>query len=85
MAYLGPNRIYVCGSNAYDNELALVRHEGVLRMRDCAVTPVMEARPRFAYRIADGNTVRWATDPVDAYRARRQSPGATIDLVAVRR
>ena len=85
MAYLGPNRIYVCGRNAYDNELAMVRHEGVQHLRDSVVASVIEPRPRFAYRITEGNAVRWATDPVDAYLARRHSPNAAIDVVAVRR
>jgi hypothetical protein len=85
MAHIGPNRIYVCGRNAYDNELAMVRHEGVHHLRDGAVERVIEPRPRFAYRITEGDAVRWATDPVDVYLARRQSPNATIDVVAVRR
>lgn len=85
MAHLGPNRIYVCGRNAYDNELAMVRHEGVQHLRDVAVESVIEPRPRFAWRITDGASVRWATDPVDAYLARRHSPNAAIDVVAVRR
>lgn len=82
MASFGPHRIFVCGRNAYDNELALARHEGVQRLSLSSVAPTVDARPRFAYRIAEGETVRWATDPVDAYRA---APGATIDVVAVRR
>lgn len=82
MASFGPNRIYVCGRNAYDNELALARHEGVQRLSLSSVALTIDARPRFAYRIADGDTVRWATDPVEAYRA---SPTATVDVVAVRR
>lgn len=85
MAHLGPNRIYVCGRNAYDNELAMVRHEGVQHLRESAVEGVIEPRPRFAWRIAEGGSVRWSTDPIDAYRARRLSPDATIDVVAVRR
>ncbi len=85
MASFGPNRIYVCGHNAYDNELALARHEGVQRLSLSSVMPVIDTRPRFAYRIADGDTVRWATDPVEAYRARHASPTATVDIVAVRR
>lgn len=83
---MGQNRIYVCGRNAYDNELAMYRHEGVACHRSCDSAPTFEARPRFAYRIAmGGGQVRWATDPVDAYRTRRTNPEATIDVVAVKR
>lgn len=85
MTSFGPHRIYVCGRNAYDNELALARHEGVQRLSMSSVTPTIDSRPRFAYRIADGETVRWATDPVEAYRARAASPTAVVDVVAVRR
>lgn len=85
MAQIGPNRIYVCGRNAYDNELAMVRHEGVQHLRDGVVEAVIEPRPRFAWRITDGTAVRWVTDPVDVYLARRHSPNAAVDVVAVRR
>jgi len=85
MTMTAQNRIYVCGRNAYDNELAMYRHEGIACHRSCDTAPTFESRPRFAYRIAQGGTVRWATDPVDAYRARRQAPDATIDVVAVKR
>ncbi|MBN2752986.1 MAG: hypothetical protein JXQ84_09795 [Rhodospirillaceae bacterium] len=86
MMAMGQNRIYVCGRNAYDNELAMYRHEGVACRTCSAVTPVFDTRPRFAYRISQGGTVRWATDPVDAYRAQRQGGSDTaIDVVSVRR
>lgn len=85
MANFGPHRIFVCGRNAYDNELALARHEGVQRLSMSSVAPTLDARPRFAYRIADGDSVHWATDPVEAYRARNASPTATVDVVRVRR
>ena len=42
MASFGPNRIYVCGHNAYDNELALARHEGVQRLSLSSVMPVID-------------------------------------------
>jgi hypothetical protein len=85
MGTMGQSLIYVCGDNAYDNELAMYRHEGIACHRRGAVAPVFEARPRFAYRISLGDLVRWSTDPVDACRVRRQTPDANIDLVAVRR
>ncbi|WP_337998002.1 hypothetical protein [Oleispirillum naphthae] len=85
MMTMGQNRIYVCGRNAYDNELAMYRHEGVACHRVCDSAPTFDTRPRFAYRISQGGRVRWATDPVDAYRARRTNPEATIDVVAVKR
>ncbi len=85
MGAMGQSTIYVCGGNAYDNELAMYRHEGIACHRRCDTVPVFDARPRFAYRISLGGKVRWSTDPVDACHARRETPDASVDLVAVRR
>jgi len=85
MANLDYNRIYICGRQAYDNELAMYRHEGASCKADCAFENVFDPHPRFAYRIEDGNDVRWATDPVDVYRTRWHSPEASIEMIEVLR
>jgi len=80
---LGYNRIYVCGSKAYDNELAMYRHEGVNCHESCKVETVFEPHPRFAYRIINGNRTLWVTDPVDVIHTRRHAPDAEINVVEV--
>lgn len=84
MTASGQNRIYVCGGHAYDNELAMYRHEGIACRNRFAVAPVFEARPRFAYRIVQGDCETWTTDAVEVFRLRRRDPAAAVEVVAVR-
>jgi len=85
MAAMGNNRIYVCGNNAYESELAMVRHEGLGAVRRGRAAPVFETRPPVAFRIREGGEVRWATDPVEVFRLRRRNPDALVEVVRVRR
>ncbi len=82
---LGYHRIYVCGRKAYDNELAMYRHEGVSRSLSCVAEPVFDAHPKIAYRIEHNGTTRWVTDLVDVVRLRAHAPDAHVAIVPVLR
>ncbi len=82
---LGCHRIYVCGHRAYDNELAMYRHEGVRGNHSFTAAHVFDVRPKIVYRIVHNGTIRWVTDLVDVVRLCTHASDVQVDIVPVLR